>query len=260
MSKFNLLEKIWCEYGDDVGKALIHLGAAGWFFSAAAQVGMIKKNKEFNQKEKRFLLHQEIADGVINVTLYYTICQSIKKFGEYIVENAHLATRTTAKTILKMKAVPSKSITEFIRGMAESFRAFELVKTKKSTKNLSDFFNGAIAYIKEKNPSAVKKFNDQYPNILNPLNRLLEKKTKEEVLNILQDAQKNFNSFKNGIGVIAAVGASILACNIITPYTRNITANYFEKKKERFEKRNAKISAPAAYCIPVSQTFDKFKI
>ena len=74
MPKFNLLEKLWCEYSDDVGKALIHLGAAGWFFSATAQIGMIIKNKDIDKKETRFLGPQETDDGIINVVLYYTIC------------------------------------------------------------------------------------------------------------------------------------------------------------------------------------------
>ena len=42
----NLIEKVWGQYGDDVGKSLIHLGAVGWFFSAVAQIGMIATNKD----------------------------------------------------------------------------------------------------------------------------------------------------------------------------------------------------------------------
>lgn len=260
MPKFNLLEKLWCEYSDDVGKALIHLGAAGWFFSATAQIGMIIKNKDIDKKEKRFLVPQETADGIINVVLYYTICQSIKNFGEYIVENLHLTTKNTVETIKDIKQVPSKSITEFVRGMAESFRCENLVKTKKHTNNMSDFFKGAIAYIKEENPTATATFNNKYPNYLNPLTAYINKHGKDEAIAKLQTAQKSYNAFKNGIGVIAAVGASIFACNLITPYVRNLTANYYQKKMQRHNERTAYKPKVVPYKIPISQTFDKFKI
>lgn len=260
MSKFNLLEKLWCEYSDDVGKALIHLGAAGWFFSATAQIGMIIKNKNLDKKEKRFLGAQESADGAINVVLYYTICQAIKNFGEYIVENLHLTTKDTALSIRQVKKVPSKSMTEFVRGMAESFRDYKLVKTKKCTQNMSDFFNGAIAYIKGKDPVAIEAFNNKYPQELNPLTDFIAKQGKDQALEKLQKAQKSFNSFKNGIGVIAAVGASILACNLITPYARNLTANYYQKKMQRHNERTAYKPKAVTYQMPVSPTFDKFRI
>ncbi len=260
MPKLNLLEKLWCEYSDDVGKALIHLGAAGWFFSATAQIGMIIKNKDIDKKEKRFLVPQETADGIINVALYYTICQAIKNFGEYIVENLHLTTKDTAISIRQIKRVPSKSITEFVRGMAESFRCEKLVKTNKHTKNLSDFYKGAIAYIKAEDPIATAKFNNKYPNELNPLNAFINKYGKDGAIEKLQAAQKSFNRFKNGIGVIAAVGASIIACNLITPYARNLTANYYQKKMQRHNERTAYKPKVVPYKIPISQTFDKFKI
>lgn len=260
MSKFNLLEKLWCEYSDDVGKALIHLGAVGWFFSAAAQIGMIIKNKNIDKKEKRFLGAQETADGAINVGLYYTICQAIKNFGEYIVENLHLTTKDTAISVRQIKKLPSKSITEFVRGMAESFRAYELVKPKKHTNNMSDFYNGAIAYIKGKNIEAIENFNKQYPKELNPLTDFIAKNGKDKAIEQLQAAQKSFNSFKNGIGVIAAVGASVIACNLITPYARNLTANYYQKKMQRHIERTAYKHKAVPYQMPVSPTFDKFRI
>lgn len=95
----NLIEKVWGQYGDDVGKSLIHLGAVGWFFSAVAQIGMIATNKDIEKKEKKFLIPQEIADGVINVGLYYSICQAIKYIGDSLAENSVIMTQTTGKTI-----------------------------------------------------------------------------------------------------------------------------------------------------------------
>ena len=54
MNLFNsTINKLWnSQYADDVGVALIHLGAAGWVLSALAQIVMIAKNKDIDKKEK----------------------------------------------------------------------------------------------------------------------------------------------------------------------------------------------------------------
>ena len=92
------LTKIWDTYSKDVGKSLIHLGAVGWIFGALAQIGALAFNKKIDKEEKNFLFPQEIADGIINVGLYYTICQGIKSFadkcvdkGKFIPEFVHSA-------------------------------------------------------------------------------------------------------------------------------------------------------------------------
>ena len=102
-----LLSKIFNYYAQDVGKSLIHLGALGWFLSAAAQLTMIYRNKDIDKKEKQFLLPQETADGVINVALYYTICQGIKYGCEQLLERGHVFTQRSMDTILALKPIPT---------------------------------------------------------------------------------------------------------------------------------------------------------
>ena len=59
----NLIEKVWGQYGDDVGKSLIHLGAVGWFFSAVAQIGMIATNKDIEKKEKKYTFAINVSEN-----------------------------------------------------------------------------------------------------------------------------------------------------------------------------------------------------
>ena len=236
MNLFNsIINKLWnSQYADDVGVALIHLGAAGWVLSALAQIVMIARNKDIDKKEKKFLIPQEIADGVINVGLYYTICQVIKNIADFSAENIHYMTKRTNEVIQLMNP-DNRSASEFIKGFGSSFRNIGLTKIKKPRQNLSSFFDGAINYLNGKNipENFVPK-----ADFIKAFSNLANGKNIEQQINYLEESQRNFKSFKNGVGVIAAVGASILACNLITPIARNITANYYQKK---LLKRNGNI-------------------
>lgn len=256
------LEKVWKTYAEDVGKSLIHLGALGWFLSAAAQVTMIAKNNDISKKEKEFLIPQEIADGVINVGLYYTICQGIKKGCESLLENGHFMTQKSFKTIMQMKQSPN-SVQDFIKAQSELFRFNGLLKGKKNKGlgNLSSFYKGFInivenLYDKDKN-KASRRYNRIFKEAFG---YYLEENNIEKTRVFVNRAFKDYKLFKNGMGIVAAVGASVLSCNIITPITRNITANHFQKKSLDKNKKNLPQVQPKPYVLPVSKTYNGFKI
>ena len=270
MPSLNILQKMtnfaWGQYSDDVGKALIHLGAAGWFLSAAAQLFMIANNKNIDKKEKKFLIPQEISDGIINVVLYYTICQQIKSAGEKLLETGRIMTQNTHNVLMNMSINEMCNSRDFIKTLAEKFRFLELVvspnpKKKLKKQNLTDFFNGAIKILKEENvPEDIKK-NDLIKRVFEKYNT---PELKSKQIEILETAQKSFNKYKNGVGVITAVSASVLACNLITPIARNITANYFQKNSIRKDnlkqpQKQLPVSEPV-YSQPVSAVFNGFRI
>ena len=61
--------------------------------------------------------------------------------------------------------------------------------------------------------------------------------------------------------MIAAVGASILACNIITPVARNLTANMFQKSAMNKQKTAELEKNPLSYYSrTLPPTFNTFKI
>lgn len=272
MPKVNMLEnfaaKIWAKYSDDTGKALIHMGAIGWFLSAAAQLGMIATNKDIDKKEKRFLIPQEIADGVINVGLYYSICQGIKHIGEKLVEKGTIITKTTHDTILGINRKETTGISNYVDGLLDEFQLQKVLK-KRSGNNLSDFYDCAIKCLQ--NPKKyIFKENSLSNEFLSPKFKKAFKKyntteLRAQEIEVLQNAFQNFKKFKNGVGVITSVGASILACNLITPIARNMTANYYQKKlmkKHPEIMQKQETTLPQKQYMPAftSPAFNMFKI
>ena len=267
----SLANKVWNgKYADDVGIALIHLGAAGWVLSALAQILMLANNKDIDKKEKRFLIPQEIADGMVNVGLYYSICQIIKNIVDHMSENISYMTQKN-NDFLKIMKPDSRTNLEFIKGFAETFRNYGISKVKKQRQNMSAFLDGTLNYLKGVN---IPDNFTPAPDFKTAFENLAKGRNLEQQIDLVEDVQRNFNSYKNGVGVIAAVGASILACNIITPVVRNIMANYSQK---RLMRRNAVLTAGEKttlqdkdfkikqistlhYPLPKSNTFSAFKI
>lgn len=258
-----LLNKAWKAYSGDVGKSLIHLGAIGWFFSSAAQLAMIASNKDIDKKEKKFLIAQETSDGVINVGLYYTICQCIKKFGENLIEKTKYITQSTSDIVQNFKNT-SVSTSEFVNSTAEELRARGIIKKGSSKGNLSDFYKGLRTVFETKILGQPDLIPDT--SVLKPVvDNILSKQTAEKTLEMLKTAKNEYSGFKNGVGVLTAVGASILACNIITPIARNITANCYQKRAldrqaKKHPQQNIKQLPSYSYNIPVPKTFGHFKI
>lgn len=258
----NLFEKqlanVFDRYSGDVGDALIHLGAVGWLFSAAAQITMIAKNKDIDKKEKKFLIPQEVADGVINVGLYYTVCKGIKNLGNRLLENCVFITPKTNEFMNNFNN-NATSLSEFVKGVSEKINNKKVLENGFTRGRLTNFYKGSIAYIEK---LVENNFNHKYGKPLNDtFSKIKDIKTAENLKNEIETALKEFKSFKNGVGVIAAVGASVLACNLITPVARNLTANYYQKKLiERTKKRNPITKTATPYILPASKTFNVFKI
>ena len=255
-----ILRKIWSKYAEDVGQSLIHLGALGWFLSSAAQLGMIITNKDIDKKEKQFLIPQETADGAINVVLYYTICQAIKKYADSLLERGKILTEKSCECIEKFKTTPN-SASDFIKGLSEFYRQHRIIDKKKHVGNLSDFYNGSIDLL-SKSPMDRNRIIKNNPMLMSVFGRVIDEKSKVKTAKgILNRALKDYNLYKNGVGVIAAVGASILACNLITPIARNITANMFQKSVQKKQK-TTQAGKNNIYYYPaqVSPTFNVFKI
>lgn len=255
----DLIKAMWGGYSDDVGKALIHMGAAGWFFSALAQLGMIATNENIDKKEKRFLIPQEISDGVINVTLYYTISQGIKEFGEYVLEKGKLLTKSNADFIQKLNPT-SSNLSKSLQELSQIFKKAKLINAK-NTSGFSSVIEGTINYLKGEKTEAIEALNQLHPELVKNIKNHFEQQSKELNINELKNILKSFNKFKNGIGVIMAVSGSIMSCNMITPICRNISANYFQKKLMNHKKNiTPKPHHTLIYRYQLPNTFTNFRI
>lgn len=219
-------------YSKDGGKLLVHLGAAGWAFGAIAQIAMLLGDKSIDKDQKRFLLPQEAADAAVNVGMYYSICELIKRFGDNLVEKGKFLTDDVAKAILKMK--PAKMTGLKLQDWKKLFTSAEL--EGKLTNLLTNASNLDIV----KNASAPEK---------------------TRIINAAKVALEELESHKNNVGIVAAITGSILACNIITPIVRNAIAAKIQKKlqhKEAVEIRTVQIKNQITTKTPLPHSFKAF--
>jgi len=89
LNKLRLNVSKVCDYGFHNPANFLKLtGALGWGLSCFAQLGAIIINDNIPAKEKKFLLAQELLDGVINVALFLRLTSKGKDYGEKHVEHA----------------------------------------------------------------------------------------------------------------------------------------------------------------------------
>lgn len=220
----NFINYMFKNYSMDDGKLLVHMGALSWVFGAFAQVGAVICDKNIDKKKKKFLLPQEAADAGANVVLFYTVCDVIKRASDKLVESGKLLTKEAADAIKALK--PSA------KNWKDVFTAAELKG------NLTELLQDG---------SKLNLFNGQ---VLTPAQ-------KDAVNKALTAVEKH----KNNMGIVAAIGASILACNIITPYVRNFIASKWQKNqlhKEAVETRKCQIRENITMKNPLPHSFKAF--
>ena len=165
-------------------------------------------------------------------------------------------TKNNHDRLINLVTDPEKPVRIFVEGVAQHMQFFGYTKEKG---NLSKFYDGSINYLHKRirdllNGSGV--IDNLYYSTLNTQDSIINQ------IRELQQSQRNFKKYKNGVGVLTAVGASVLASNLLTPIARNITANHFQKKlmKDKYKTKQIETTRPVPYRMPVSNTFSKFKI
>lgn len=248
------LLKGYKNYSEDVGKALIHMGVVGWFFSALAQVFMIAKNDKIQKKDKKFLIPQEIADGAINVGLFYGVCKTLKSYGDKLCERGKIILESTDKVIGKIKG-DNQTVQNYIAGKMQDLARTKKINESGNNPKISTIFKKLVNEIESiKNDKKKLILNDCI--FINDRNKKIVKRqcNRVELLDEIKSAQSQFKANKNGIGVIATIAGSILACNLITPVCRNLVANGFQTKFIN------KSKPKPVFSIPQTKTFSAFRI
>ena len=87
-------------YGDNIGKMLIHNGVIGWILSSAAQVVAIMINDKIPKKQKMYMIPQEIADAGVNIISFYLITQTFKGLGSKLVDTGRWLSGPVRKFLL----------------------------------------------------------------------------------------------------------------------------------------------------------------
>ena len=126
---------------------------------------------------------------------------------------------------------------------------------------MTNFYNGAIELL-SKPQGVIAKILDNNPTLKSVFQHIPVDKQKN-VKKELNRALKEYSSFKNGVGIVSAVSASVLACSVITPITRNSIANFYQKRKLKIsEKENTSKDINSNYLrtLPVPVTYNMFKV
>jgi len=123
-----------CEFGvTNRTDFLKNVNTAGWVLSCLAQVFAIAINDKIPKKEKKFLVPQEILDGIINVTLFWVCTSKATDYGKNLVVKGKILPQSF-KSLLEAKKLNVHEISEkFINGLG--------LTSKETSKLIKDFTN-----------------------------------------------------------------------------------------------------------------------
>lgn len=98
------LTKIFNSYKTDFSKALLHTGVLTYTLSSAAQTCAIILNDKTQKADKKYLINQEIAEGAVNIALFYTICRYIKDKTEKMLHTGNITSTSTEEVLKDLNA------------------------------------------------------------------------------------------------------------------------------------------------------------
>lgn len=122
---------VYDKFSKDVGSFLLWSGVTGWILSCVNQTVAILINDKIPTKQKKFLIPQEISDGIINTILFAACTRSFTKVGEKLVQSGRLATKEL-REIYKTKLHEGKTIESLIKTEMEG------VNKAKNALNISE--------------------------------------------------------------------------------------------------------------------------
>lgn len=221
--------RVWENYSNEPAKALLHLGAIGMVLSSIAQTFMLATNKDIDNDKKKFLIPQELTDGVVNVGLCYTITAAIKKFADSLVEKGHIIGEKTHSFIMEHKN-NTDTLENHIKALTRDFDFNKISeKLPYGKKYMSGYYNGFEKFLNELD--FIKINEDGYDGILKDSIKYFDTESKaEDLLKVLKDSKKEFEKLKNFTSITATIIGSVIASSIMVPIVRNKVANGQQKK------------------------------
>ena len=109
-------------FSKDSSKMLIFTGAAGWALSSLAQIMAIMVNPKIKNEQKSFLIPQEFADAVVNITSFLLITQVAKKTVSKMFSTGKFAPKSVREFLVKRKDKYSEKIGKIDFNLDEVFR------------------------------------------------------------------------------------------------------------------------------------------
>lgn len=106
-------------YGQESGKMLVHAGLITWVTSSLAQIVAVATNDKIPPEQKKFIIPQEIADGVLNVAAFYLVTNTAKNVAGRLVSSGKWSTKGIREFVqkhapeVKMGDLPTNLSTKF---------------------------------------------------------------------------------------------------------------------------------------------------
>ena len=100
MSKL-LLNSIANSIGRNPDKIVVYTGVLGWVLSSLAQISAIAFNDKLKKEQKMFMIPQESADAVFNITSFFLITSTLTKLMGDLVKTGKWITKPVKDALIK---------------------------------------------------------------------------------------------------------------------------------------------------------------
>lgn len=175
---------IYKHYGQESGKMLVHAGLITWVTSSLAQIVAVATNDKIPSEQKKFIIPQEIADGVLNVVAFYLVTNTAKNVAGRLVSSGKWSTKGILDFV--QKHAPETKIGDLSTNLSTKFKESE------EFHNCYDKFKGGMEMIAAVSGSVIAS------NVVTPVirNAWGAKKQKESLATTYKTYPRNNSSMK----------------------------------------------------------------
>lgn len=132
----NLKNYIHKHYGKETGKMLVHAGVITWAAASLSQIVAIIINDKVSSDQKKFLIPQEIAEGVLNILSFYVLTNSMNNISSKLVSTGKWSTQAIRDFVAKK--APKIKLGDMSVNLGKMFK-----ENKEFHKNYDSFKGGA---------------------------------------------------------------------------------------------------------------------
>lgn len=99
------LEWVYQNFKKNTATMLVVTGTIGWGLSSLAQIGAVLFNPKIPPEQKSFLVPQEFADALVNISAFFLITQATKKVVSKLASTGKIAPSKVREFLNKNKDV-----------------------------------------------------------------------------------------------------------------------------------------------------------
>ena len=130
------LSRLALTSNNQIKNIIVFGSVAGWMASSAAQIYGIATNKNYNKKQKKYMIKQEIFDAGTNIALYLSVTKSFSALSSYMVKTGKLAPKSIVEFMRRNGVMANRGKDGFdvtqvkdfdkegLKGLYNSFKCF----------------------------------------------------------------------------------------------------------------------------------------